>query len=41
MNVKARILIVGDDPVLDSRRFRRSEGGVCLINQTMIDKLDG
>jgi glucose-1-phosphate adenylyltransferase len=33
-------LIVGDDPVLDSRRFRRSEGGVCLITQTMIDKLD-
>ena len=33
-------LIVGDDPVLDSSRFRRSEGGVCLITQTMIDKLN-
>jgi glucose-1-phosphate adenylyltransferase len=33
-------LIVGDDPVLDSRRFRRSEGGVCLITQTMIDQLN-
>jgi glucose-1-phosphate adenylyltransferase len=32
-------LIVGDNPVLDGERFRRSEGGVCLITQTMIDKL--
>ena len=34
-------LIVGDDPVADARRFRRSEGGVCLITQKMIDQLDG
>jgi len=33
-------LIVGDNAALDSRRFRRSEGGVCLITQTMIDQLD-
>jgi glucose-1-phosphate adenylyltransferase len=33
-------LVVGEDPELDARRFRRSEGGVCLITQPMIDKLD-
>ncbi len=33
-------LIVGEDPVLDAKRFRRSEGGICLITQPMIDKLD-
>ena len=33
-------LVVGQDPVLDALRFRRSEGGVCLITQKMIDKLD-
>ncbi len=32
-------LVVGDNPVLDAERFRRSEGGVCLITQKMIDKL--
>jgi glucose-1-phosphate adenylyltransferase len=32
-------LVVGQDPVLDAKRFRRSEGGVCLITQPMIDKL--
>ncbi len=32
-------LVVGDDPVLDAKRFRRSENGVCLITQPMIDKL--
>jgi glucose-1-phosphate adenylyltransferase len=32
-------LVVGDDPALDAKRFRRSEGGVCLITQPMIDKL--
>ncbi len=32
-------LIVGEDPYLDARRFRRSEGGVCLITQKMIDAL--
>jgi len=33
-------LSVGFDPVLDAKRFRRSEGGVCLITQPMIDKLE-
>jgi glucose-1-phosphate adenylyltransferase len=32
-------LIVGEDPDLDSKRFRRTEKGVCLITQPMIDKL--
>jgi glucose-1-phosphate adenylyltransferase len=32
-------LSVGFDPELDAKRFRRSEGGVCLITQPMIDRL--
>ena len=32
-------LIVGEDPEEDARRFRRSEQGVCLITQPMIDRL--
>ena len=28
------------DPELDANRFRRSEGGVCLITQKMIDRLE-
>ncbi|MCA1491979.1 glucose-1-phosphate adenylyltransferase [Sinorhizobium alkalisoli] len=32
-------LVVGDDPELDAKRFRRTENGVCLITQPMIDKL--
>jgi len=32
-------LVVGDDPELDAKRFRRSAGGVCLITQPMIDAL--
>ncbi len=33
-------LIVGEDPELDAKRFRRTESGICLITQPMIDKLD-
>jgi glucose-1-phosphate adenylyltransferase len=33
-------LVVGEDPELDARRFRRTENGVCLVTQNMIDKLD-
>jgi glucose-1-phosphate adenylyltransferase len=33
-------LVVGEDPELDAARFRRTETGICLITQTMIDKLD-
>ncbi|MFN3362912.1 glucose-1-phosphate adenylyltransferase [Allorhizobium sp. NPDC080224] len=32
-------LIVGEDPEMDAKRFRRSENGICLITQSMIDKL--
>jgi glucose-1-phosphate adenylyltransferase len=33
-------LVVGEDPELDATRFRRSEGGVCLITQPMLDRLN-
>ena len=33
-------LVVGEDPELDAKRFRRTDKGVCLITQPMIDKLD-
>ena len=32
-------LVVGEDPELDAERFRRTERGICLITQSMIDKL--
>lgn len=32
-------LIVGEDPEMDAKRFRRSENGICLITQAMLDKL--
>jgi glucose-1-phosphate adenylyltransferase len=32
-------LVVGEDPELDAKRFRRTESGICLITQSMIDKL--
>jgi glucose-1-phosphate adenylyltransferase len=32
-------LVVGEDPVLDAKRFRRTEEGVTLITQAMLDKL--
>ncbi len=32
-------LVVGEDPELDAKRFRRSESGVCLITRDMIEKL--
>jgi glucose-1-phosphate adenylyltransferase len=33
-------LVVGEDPELDAKRFRRTDKGVCLITQPMIDRLD-
>lgn len=33
-------LVVGEDPELDAQRFRRTDKGVCLITQPMIDKLE-
>ena len=32
-------LVVGEDPVADAQRFRRTEKGICLITQPMIDRL--
>ena len=32
-------LVVGEDPELDAKRFRRTEKGVCLITQEMINRL--
>ncbi len=33
-------LVVGEDPELDAQRFQRTENGICLITQEMIDRLD-
>jgi glucose-1-phosphate adenylyltransferase len=33
-------LVVGEDPILDAKRFRRTEQGICLITQPMIDRLE-
>jgi glucose-1-phosphate adenylyltransferase len=32
-------LVVGEDPELDGKRFRRTESGICLITKPMIDRL--
>ncbi len=32
-------LVVGENPELDAQRFRRTENGVCLITQPMLDRL--
>ena len=32
-------LVVGEDPELDARRFRRTDNGVCLITKPMIERL--
>ena len=32
-------LVVGDDPELDAKRFRRTEKGICLITAPMINRL--
>ncbi len=33
-------LIVGEDPVADEHRFRRTDRGICLVTQPMIDRLE-
>lgn len=33
-------LVVGEDPELDARRFRRTSSGICLITQPMIERLE-
>ena len=32
-------LVVGEDPERDAQRFRRTESGICLVTQEMIDRL--
>jgi glucose-1-phosphate adenylyltransferase len=32
-------LVVGEDAAFDAERFRRTDNGICLITQPMIDKL--
>jgi glucose-1-phosphate adenylyltransferase len=32
-------LVVGEDPEIDAKRFRRTASGICLITKPMIDKL--
>ena len=32
-------LVVGEDPLADAERFRRTEQGICLITQPMLDRL--
>ena len=33
-------LVIGEDPELDAKRFRRTERGICLVTQPMIDRLE-
>ena len=32
-------LVVGEDPPLDAARFRRTDRGICLVTQPMLDRL--
>ena len=32
-------MVIGEDPALDAKRFRRTERGVCLVTQPMLDRL--
>jgi len=32
-------MVIGEDPEADARRFRRTEGGVVLVTQNMLDRL--
>jgi len=32
-------LVVGEDPLADAERFRRTDSGICLITQPMLDRL--
>ena len=35
-----RGLVIGEDPEADARRFRRTDRGICLVTQAMIDRLE-
>jgi glucose-1-phosphate adenylyltransferase len=32
-------LIIGEDPAFDAQHFRRTDSGICLVTQPMIDRL--
>ena len=32
-------MVIGEDPVDDARRFRRTENGITLVTQPMIERL--
>ena len=32
-------MVIGEDPADDARRFRRTDAGVCLVTQPMLDRL--
>jgi glucose-1-phosphate adenylyltransferase len=32
-------LVIGEDPEFDAKRFRRTDAGICLVTQNMIDAL--
>ena len=32
-------MVIGEDPEQDAKRFRRTEKGICLVTQAMIDRL--
>jgi glucose-1-phosphate adenylyltransferase len=32
-------MVIGEDPVLDAQRFRRTDKGVCLVTRSMMDRL--
>ena len=38
-HARSMIAHLGEDPERDAQRFRRTASGVCLITQTMIDRL--
>lgn len=33
-------MVIGEDPELDAQRFRRTDKGICLVTQKMIDQLE-
>jgi glucose-1-phosphate adenylyltransferase len=33
-------LVIGEDPELDAKRFRRTDKGICLVTQKMVDALN-
>ena len=33
-------MVIGEDPELDALRFRRTDKGICLVTQSMLDKLN-